>query len=77
MRENVHEAMRTVLDSLAYRAIETLDDPFVDAHWPDILARSGPGGAPRQKPCPRWARADPRPLVLFVDENRLPHRRTP
>ena len=67
MRENVHEAMRTVLDSLAYRAIETLDDPFVDAHWPDILARSGPGGA-LDRTLSHWARADPRPLVLFVDE---------
>ena len=67
MRENVHEAMRTILSALASRALQTLGDPFVDENWPDILARSGAGAALGETLL-RWAGSDPRPIVLFIDE---------
>ncbi len=67
MREDVHEAVRTMLSALASRALHALDDPFVDEHWSDILNRSGAAAAFGET-LSRWARADPRPLVLFIDE---------
>ena len=67
MRDDLEEAMRVVLDELASWARSTLQDEFVDEVWPAILAKSGPGGALRET-LTRWAEADPRPLVLLIDE---------
>ena len=67
MRENVELAMRTILSELASRARSALGDAFLGEVWPAILAESGPGGALRQS-LTRWAEADPRPLVLLIDE---------
>ena len=67
MRDNLEEAMRVILDELASWARSTLHDEFVDEVWPGILAKSGPGGALREV-LTRWAEADPRPLVLLIDE---------
>ena len=67
MRENVESAMRTILSELASRARSALGDAFLGEVWPAILAESGPGGALRQS-LTRWAEADPRPLVLLIDE---------
>ena len=67
MRENVELAMRTILSELASRARSALGDAFLGEIWPAILAESGPGGALRQS-LTRWAEADPRPLVLLIDE---------
>ena len=66
-REDTGRSMRAVLDELATRARLTLDDRFVDSIWLDVLERSGPDAALRQVLI-RWAQADPRPLVLLLDE---------
>ena len=66
-REDTGRSMRAILDELATRARLALGDGFVDSVWLDVLARSGPDAALRQVLI-RWAQADPRPLVLFLDE---------
>ena len=43
MREDVAEAMRSILSELAFRSRSTLQDEFPGEVWPEILARSGPG----------------------------------
>ena len=67
MREDVGMAMRAILSALASRARSALRDEFLDGRWPAILAKSGPGDALREA-LTRWAEADPRPLVLLIDE---------
>ena len=67
MRENVAEGVRTVLAELAFRASVTLSDDTLERLWPDLLARVGAGQALRQA-LARWSMADPRPLVLLIDE---------
>ena len=67
MRENIAEGIRTVLAELAFRASVTLDDETLEHIWPALLARVGPGQALRQA-LARWSMADPRPLVLLIDE---------
>ena len=66
-RENVAEGMRVVLAELAFEARATLDDGTLEEIWPDLLERVGPHGALRQV-LARWCLAEPRPLVLLVDE---------
>ena len=66
-REDVYEAMRTILGRLAWRAETTLDDSFVQAIATDILERFGPHDA-LAGVLGQWAKADPRPLVLLIDE---------
>ena len=66
-RENVAEGMRTVLAELALQASVTLDDETLENIWPALLDRVGPGQALRQALL-RWSMADPRPLVLLIDE---------
>ena len=66
-REDTARSMRAILDELATRARLALGDGFVDSVWLDVLERSGPDAALRQVLI-RWALADPRPLVLFLDE---------
>ena len=65
-REDVERAMRVVLGELASWADEA-GDGFLDRIWSDLLARYGPDGALREA-LTRWAAADPRPLVLLIDE---------
>ena len=67
MREDVVEAMRTILYELELRARATLGDESLAGVWPGILERDGPGNALRGV-LTRWAEADPRPLVLLIDE---------
>ena len=67
MRENVAEAMRTVLAELAYQASVTLGDETLEELWPALLERVGPAQALRQA-LARWCMADPRPLLLLIDE---------
>ena len=66
-REDTQRAMRAILSELALRAQQALQDEFVEEAWFDILQRSGPDGALRQV-LSRWAAADPKPLVLLIDE---------
>ena len=65
-REDVERAMRVVLGALASWAVEA-GDGFLDRVWSDLLARYGPDGALHEA-LSRWAAADPRPLVLLIDE---------
>ena len=67
LREDLEQVMRTVLGELADRARTTLGDIFLEEVWPEILARSGPGGALGMA-LARWAEADKKPLVLLMDE---------
>ena len=67
MREDVAEGMRTVLAELALQASVTLGDETLEDLWPGVLKRVGPGSALRQALL-RWSMADPRPLVLLIDE---------
>ena len=65
-RDDVQEGMRAILSSLATSA-ELLGDGYVEDVWPDILAKSGPNNALRRT-LARWCLANPKPLVLLVDE---------
>ena len=66
-REDVEQVMRTILGELASWARSTLSDEYLDEIWLDILAKYGPHGALREA-LTRWTQADPKPLVLFIDE---------
>ena len=65
-REDLSGAMRTILGELADNALFS-GDGFLDETWLDILGKSGPGRA-LGAALTRWCMADPRPLVLLVDE---------
>ena len=67
MREDVEQVTRTILATLAIRASLILDDEFLHEVWPGILAEVGPGAA-LYATLTRWAKADPTPLVLLIDE---------
>ena len=67
MRENVAAGMRTMLAELALQASVTLGDETLEDIWPGLLDRVGPGQALRHALL-RWSTADPRPLVLLIDE---------
>ncbi len=66
-RENVAEAMRVILYQLESEERATLDRHTLAGVWPDALERAGPLGALRAA-LERWCLADPRPLVLLIDE---------
>ena len=67
VRENVAEGMRAILSELALQASLTLGDDALEDIWPGVLERAGPSQALRQALL-RWCMADPRPLVLLLDE---------
>ena len=67
MRENVAEGMRTVLSQFALRASLTLGDDTLERVCRNAMNSAGPGGA-LSLTLSRWAAADPRPLVLLIDE---------
>ena len=66
-REDVEQAMRTVLNELATRARDALGDDSLDEIWPAVLVKAGPHSALRES-LTRWSRASRKPLVLLVDE---------
>ena len=66
-RDDVEEAMRTVLSGLGSRARMTLGDEFLAREWSGILAEFGPNGALGEA-LTRWSEASPKPLVLLIDE---------
>ena len=66
LREDLPAAMQTIIGELSDEALLAGDD-FLDQTWPEILARFGPGRA-LNAALTRWAMADPRPLVLLIDE---------
>ena len=65
-REDVARAMRAILSRLASRA-RLLGDEFLDGVWQDVLAAAGPDDALGEA-LTRWSLADPKPLVLLIDE---------
>ena len=65
MREDVGRAMRVILGALGDSAL-LQGDRFLDERWPDLLARFGEGALAAA--LTRWSMADPRPLVLLIDE---------
>ena len=65
-REDTARAIRAILSRLASRA-RLLGDEFLHNAWPDILAESGPDDA-LSEALTSWSLADPKPLVLLVDE---------
>ncbi len=65
--EDTHRAMYAVLAAMAGYALETLDDSFVDSAMGSTLDKRGPDGALFEI-LRLWARRDPRPLVLLIDE---------
>ena len=67
LREDVEGAMRAILYEMELQAHATLGDESLASIWPGILERAGPGNALRGV-LARWAEADPRPLVLLIDE---------
>ena len=67
MRENVAEAMRTVLSQFALRASLTLGDDALERICREALDSAGPSGA-LNLTLSRWAAADRKPLVLLIDE---------
>ena len=66
-RDDVAQAMHSVLFRLASGARAKLGDSFLDGVWPDLLARAGADEALCEA-LSRWAEAAPRPLVLLIDE---------
>ena len=66
-REDVERGMRTILGGLGDEAISALGDHSVERLWPQLLERRGPDAA-MQATLARWAAADPKPLVLLIDE---------
>ena len=66
-RENVAEAMRVILYQLESEEQATLGANALADIWPGALERAGPLGALRAS-LERWCMADPRPLVLLIDE---------
>ena len=66
-REDVARAMRAILSELQLAAGETLDVAVLPARWPDVLEAAGPDGALRVV-LARWSAAEPKPLVLLLDE---------
>ena len=66
-REDVAAGVRTVLAELGLQASVTAGDETLEAIWPRVLERVGPGQALREALL-RWSMAAPRPLVLLIDE---------
>ena len=66
-REDTARAMRAMLGELARRARVTLDDDTPGELRAGALEAEGPDGALIDV-LSRWAGADPRPLVLLIDE---------
>ena len=66
-REDVARAMRAILTELQLAAADSLGDEARTARWPGVLEEVGPDGALRVV-LARWAAADPKPLVLLLDE---------
>jgi len=65
-RDDTERGMRSILSSLATSA-RLVGDDFPDGVWPDILAKVGPDDALKEL-LVQWCLANPKPLVLLVDE---------
>ena len=66
-RGDMEAGMRAVLTAMAKAARVVAGDESLAALWPALLERSGPAGALGEF-LSYWAEADPKPLVLLLDE---------
>ena len=66
-REDVRAGIQAILSKLARESAWTISDRTVEEVWPAMLERAGPHSA-LEAVLSEWASADPKPLVLFVDE---------
>ena len=66
-REDVERAVRVVLGRLASGARMTLGDEFLEGVYRDLAAKYAPDEVLIEA-LARWAEADPKPLVLLIDE---------
>jgi hypothetical protein len=66
-RENVKAGMRTILNILANKAVDYLNDSFIKETWQEIFEESGEFSA-LQDVLKLWAKNSSKPLVLFIDE---------
>ncbi len=66
-REDAVLAMRAILGELASQAARTLNDSYPQSIAQEILAQAGPGAALNQV-LALWAKHNPQPLVLLIDE---------
>ena len=66
-REDVEMAMRAILRHLAIEARLALGDDSLASLWPEVLSTVGPYGALHDV-LTTWSEADPKPLVLLIDE---------
>ena len=66
-KEDTARAMRTLLGEIGTRARLSLKDSFVNQSKLALLAEFGPDGC-LVECLTRWSEADPKPLVLLIDE---------
>lgn len=66
-RENVKEGMLSILDTLAERALDVLNDSFLSENWRSILNESAEHNALKNV-LKAWSKHNNRPIVLFFDE---------
>ena len=66
-RDDVAAVVKSILGVIATEADDMLDDQFLLDNRARILEQYGPSAA-LQTALSQWAKADPRPLVLLIDE---------
>ncbi len=66
-REDVHSGIQTILGELATQAHVYLGDSWLLAEWQSIFEKFGPGNA-LNTALMLWAQANPKPLVILIDE---------
>lgn len=66
-RENVKQGIRTILDVMANKARDFLDDSYLENNWEHIFKKSGEFSA-FNNVLNQWSKNSPKPIVLFIDE---------
>ena len=66
-REDIAAAMRAIVNEIASRARDFLDEPFLKTIAQEVLQESGPHSALGEI-LTRWAERSMQPLVLLLDE---------
>ena len=66
-REDMERALRAIFSELEIQASITLGDESLAGLWRGALDSAGPAGA-LQQVLRHWSAADPKPLVLMIDE---------
>ncbi len=66
-RQDVGAGMRTILGAIADGAAMTTGEDLVEEIWPGVLTKVGPHLA-LKRVLARWASADSKPVILFLDE---------